>query len=201
MESIVITALAALVGGFLLIKNYSKIERSLFGGDNPDYQPSGSGSVYVSMLLGAMCGGLFVYSQMTNANDQMVSVYTYSALSLLTLAVTVTWLITIVGQAESLSKLLTKCLFTGLCSLVAFAMGFAGTLIVLAALVLYFIAMFTKSWSEAEAAKTIRTKSGLMGEGSIEMKHYSGNLYRTSDGRMFRREGNTVTEVDPHTHD
>ena len=47
---IAIIAIIALVGAWLLVKNYDKIDTALFGQNNPDYEPSGRPVVGISLL-------------------------------------------------------------------------------------------------------------------------------------------------------
>ena len=63
---------------------------------------------------------------------------------------------------------------------------------------IYIISTGVKSAYEEEERKSIiKTKSGLMGEGSMTLRRVSGDVYENEGGERFRRDGNTVKSIAP----
>ncbi len=62
---IIILAIAALVGGYFFIKKYKTIDKALFG-KVVDYKPFGINMVYISAIIGAIFGCVFLYGEFAN---------------------------------------------------------------------------------------------------------------------------------------
>ncbi|MBQ7822784.1 MAG: hypothetical protein IJ338_01180 [Bacteroidaceae bacterium] len=59
----IILMIIALIGGYFFLKNFERIDRSLFGADNPDYESYGLIPVMLCCLFGAIAvGGTFLQS-------------------------------------------------------------------------------------------------------------------------------------------
>ena len=194
---IIIIALLALIGGFLLIKNYNKIDTKLFGNNNPDYKPSGLGIIQFAMITGAVFGAIYIYNQFTDGSEKLNSVYYYTATSLLVIVITIAVFNVLTGYG-SIGTIVSKSLFIAICSIIAFGVGLATTFIVFVGLLIYIISTGVKSAYEEEERKSIiKTKSGLMGEGSMTLRRVSGDVYENEGGERFRRDGNTVKSIAP----
>mgnify|MGYP001508613260 CR=1 FL=1 len=194
---IIIIALLALIGGFLLIKNYNKIDTKLFGNNNPDYKPSGLGIIQFAMITGAVFGAIYIYNQFTDGSEKLNSVYYYTATSLLVIVITIAVFNVLTGDG-SIGTIVSKSLFIAICSIIAFGVGLATTFIVFVGLLIYIISTGVKSAYEEEERKSIiKTKSGLMGEGSMTLRRVSGDVYENEGGERFRRDGNTVKSIAP----
>ena len=193
---IIIIALLALIGGFLLIKNYNKIDTKLFGNNNPDYKPSGLGIIQFAMITGAVFGAIYIYNQFTDGSEKLNSVYYYTATSLLVIVITIAVFNVLTGDG-SIGTIVSKSLFIAICSIIAFGVGLATTFIVFVGLLIYIISTGVKSAYEEERKSIIKTKSGLMGEGSMTLRRVSGDVYENEGGERFRRDGNTVKSIAP----
>lgn len=194
---IIIIALLALIGGFLLIKNYNKIDTKLFGNNNPDYKPSGLGIIQFAMITGAVFGAIYIYNQFTDGSEKLNSVYYYTATSLLVIVITIAVFNVLTGDG-SIGTIVSKSLFIAICSIIAFGVGLATTFIVFVGLLIYIISTGVKSAYEEEERKSIiKTKSGLMGEGGMTLRRVSGDVYENEGGERFRRDGNTVKSIAP----
>ena len=194
---IIIIALLALIGGFLLIKNYNKIDTKLFGNNNPDYKPSGLGIIQFAMITGAVFGAIYIYNQFTDGSEKLNSVYYYTATSLLVIVITIAVFNVLTGDG-SIGTIVSKSLFIAICSIIAFGVRLATTFIVFVGLLIYIISTGVKSAYEEEERKSIiKTKSGLMGEGSMTLRRVSGDVYENEGGERFRRDGNTVKSIAP----
>lgn len=194
---IIIIALLALIGGFLLIKNYNKIDTKLFGNNNPDYKPSGLGIIQFAMITGAVFGAIYIYNQFTDGSEKLNSVYYYTATSLLVIVITIAVFNVLTGDG-SIGTIVSKSLFIAICSIIAFGVGLATTFIVFVGLLIYIISTGVKSAYEEEERKSIiKTKSGLMGEGDMTLRRVSGDVYENEGGERFRRDGNTVKSIAP----
>jgi len=191
---IVVFAILAIVGGFFLIKCYNRIDSALFGKGNPSYHPSGRGVVWFSMIMGALVGSIFLYNQMVDSNERLVTVYYYTAVSLLVIVVAIALLYVITGSG-SMAEVIGKSLFLPVCCIVAFGVGIAAAFIVFLVAVIYLISIATKSAMEADKKSTIRTKSDLIGYGGMKLKRLSGDIFENSEGARFRKEGNRVYEI------
>lgn len=192
---IIILAIIAVIGGFLLIKYYNNIDIALFGDKNPDYQPSGRWILWLSMITGAVFGAIFLYNQFADSNKDLDNVYYYTAVSLL-ITIIVIGLFNIVASQVQIGKTIGKCLFITLCSAVAFGVGVAAAFIVFIASIIYVITLLVSSANDSyEKGRLIKTQSGLLGEGGMTLRRLSGNIYVNDQGQRFRRDGNSVTEI------
>lgn len=187
---ITIIAIIALVGAWLLIKNYDKIDTALFGQNNPDYEPSGRPVVGISLLLGAVFGGLFLYTQLSDsASQQQTAVYTYTGVSLLVIWVAIA-MFTTLCSALPIGLAIGKCVFMTFCTAVAFGLGFAGALIVFAVFVIWLI---LQVFSAAITDRKVNVKSeGMFGLFATKstLTHIQGDEYKDRNGTRYVREGN-----------
>ena len=190
---IAIIAIIALVGAWLLVKNYDKIDTALFGQNNPDYEPSGRPVVGISLLLGAVFGGLFLYTQLSDsASQQQTAVYTYTGVSLLVICVIVSWFTTICS-ALSVGLAIGKCVFMTICTAVAFGLGFAGALIVFAVFVIWFI---LKVGAAAVNQEKVQVTGGdLLFSNKSTLTHLWDDVYQDPNGGRWRRNGKEFTEI------
>lgn len=192
---IIFIAILAVIGGFLLIKNYSKIEAALFGNNNADYKPCGLGIIRFSMITGALFGAIYIYNQFTDGNEKLNSVYYYTAISLLIIVITIALFHVFMGN-DSIGITIGKSFFITICSIIAFGIGIATTFIVFVGFIIYIISVGLKSAYEEEKRKrTIKTKAGLMGEGSMTLTRMSGDIYEDENGARYRRDGDTVRSI------
>ena len=193
---IAIIAIIALVGAWLLVKNYDKIDTALFGQNNPDYEPSGRPVVGISLLLGAVFGGLFLYTQLSDsASQQQTAVYTYTGVSLLGICVIISWFTTICN-ALPVGLAIGKCVFMTFCTAVAFGLGFAGALIVFAVLVICLILEVVQA---AMTEKKVNVKDqGFLGLFATKstLTHVQGDEYEDRDGTRYIREGNKFYKIE-----
>lgn len=192
---ILIFAIIALIAAVLLIKNYEKIDSALFSQNNPDYESTGRPIIFVSLLMGAVSGAVFIYNQLTDSSTQLTAIYTYTGASLLTICILIAWFTTLCSRI-SISMAIGKCLFLTLCTAVAFGLGFAGTLIVFAVMVIWFmIAVFSGALKENK----VQVKSeGLFGMFATKdtLSHVQGDEYEGTDGSRWTRNGNEFTKIE-----
>lgn len=192
---ILIFAIIALIAAVMLIKNYEKIDSALFSQNNPDYESTGRTIIFVSLLLGAVSGAFFIYNQLTDSSSQQTAIYTYTGASLGAICILLAWFTTLCSQL-SIGIAIGKCLFLTLCTAVAFGVGFAGTLIVFAVMVIWFmIAVFSGALKEDK----VETKSeGVFGLFATKktLTHVQGDEYKSPDGSRWIRKGNEFFKID-----
>lgn len=195
MGSIII-ALIAFIGGVLLVKNYNKIDTSLFGRNVPDYEPTGRGVIWFAAFAGAIFGVVYLYNQFVDGNPRLNNVYYFTGASILTMVVIAALFTEMIGNGSH-SRIIAKCFFLGLCSIIAFVVGLAGSFIVFCVIVLYLLLKITSATiSSSGNERVVKTKSGLLGDGGMKLTRVSGDIYESSDGRRFQRDGDQVTEIE-----
>lgn len=194
---IIILGIAALIGGIYLIKNYNRLDIKFFSdATQSPYTPGGRFIVITSVIVGALSGAIAIAANVFSLDIEMWALeYTTGAL-----------MVTCIGAAcmqallsyESLSKALSKCAFvTGYC-IVAFIIGLIGTGIVFVAIVVYlFIMMVNIMLKSGFETQTIRTKGGLFESGEkLTQESPGSNIFRSSDGQRWVRNGDKVTRLD-----
>ena len=147
------------------------------------------------MITGAIFGAMFIYNQFTDGNDKVNSVYYYTAISLLIIVITIALFNVFTGN-DSIGITIGKSFFITICSIIAFGIGIATTFIVFVGFIIYIISVGLKSaHEEQERKRTIKTKAGLMGEGSMTLTRMSGDIYEDENGARYRRDGDTVRSI------
>lgn len=69
----IVLAILVLIAGYYFLKNFEKIDRHLF--DSAEgYEPFGIGVVYLSAVVGAFFGCLFIYCEMIDKNIEPVPI-------------------------------------------------------------------------------------------------------------------------------
>lgn len=190
MEKAIIFIIIALVGSFLLFKNYYKIDMNFFGGDNEEYTPFGRGFMLTEIILGAVFGALMIYHNI--ASGEMPDAMLYYAIMTASMIILTAALQALLSY-DRLGIALGKAFYQLVCCAIGFALGFAGSLIIFGIIVLWFIVtMFVKGASGMfEPPKTIRTTSGR------EMTQEVGDIYYDSaSGKRYERTGSTLREMD-----
>lgn len=190
---IAIFAIIALVGAWLLVKNYDKIDTALFSQNNPDYVPSGRPVILGAMLFGALFGALFLYTQLSDsASQQQTAVYTYTGVSLLVIWVALAMFTTLCSALPA-GLAIGKCVFMTFCTAVAFGLGFAGALIVFAVLVIWFILKVCAAAVNQEKVQV--TDGDLIFSNKSTLTHLWDDVYQDPNGGRWRRNGKEFTEI------
>lgn len=190
----IILMIIALIGGYFFLKNFERIDRSLFGADNPDYESYGLIPVMLCCLFGAIAvGGTFLQSIFDTSWDT-------NALQRLMLL----WIsfVAIFGvyqafvHQEKTGSIIGKAVFMLLsCALstVIGALGAVVLIVVLTIVLILYVAAFALGGGNSKKEKYIIDENG----NKVSLKSAdllpSDNL-RGSDGKDYRDRGDGTVE-------
>ncbi len=169
---LIVLVIAALVGGYYFLKKYRNMDAALFG-DVEGYNASGVYIVYVSAIIGAIFGCIFMYTQMTDkhVDTKMFGIIIYTVMSLI--------LCTSIYQSilafDNIGFVIGKSLWMLFSCALAGVIGFAGSVIIICLIILYLVIAFLGRMLFGSGEKTrIRTSNGT--EHTVEDRGMFGNV-------------------------
>ncbi len=190
---LIILVIAALVGGYYFLKKYKNMDAALFG-DVEGYNPAGIYIVYISAVIGALFGCIFMYTEMTNndVNTDVMSVVICTIMSLI--------LCTSIYQSilafDNISTVIGKSLWLFFSCALAAVIGFAGSVIIICLIILYLvIAIFGKMiFSSGSSPSSDSSEKKTYGEIEAETLHLQDRgydeYYSPSTQKHYRKTPN-----------
>ncbi len=183
---VIVLAIIAVIAGYFFIKKYNDMDKALFG-DIKGYHPIGIYLVYISVTMGAIFGGLFLYQELgdESLNTDMFYVLVYTIMSLI-LCTSIYQSILIFDSAE---LIIGKSLWTIFSCALAFIIGAAGSFIVFCVVVLWIMWLFVKlSINSFIYSETIKDEDGNTHRVRKRFSLFNDDTYEDEEGNVFKRK-------------
>lgn len=183
---ILILAIVALIGGYFFLKKYNKIDASLFKSVE-GYKPFGTQMVYLSAIVGAIFGGIFLYNGFasTNWNLDVLIVIVYT-LFVLILCISIYQSIL---AFDTIGGMIGKSLWMIFSCALAFVIGAAGSFVVFCVIVLWCMWLFVKlSINSFIYSETIKDEDGNTHRVRKRFSLFNDETYEDEEDNVFKKK-------------
>lgn len=188
---LLILIIIGLIAGYFFIKKYREIDSFLFSSIER-YRPFGILIVYISALLGAIMGCLFLYAQMNNQQDgaDFTAIFIFLAL-LVCIGVFQSFI-----YLKSAGNIIKKTLFVIVSCTLATIIGAMGSVAVICLAIIYVILVLISKAAFGDYGKQYTTTDEHGNKRTLRSE--GGGSYRDDQGRSWTsgNSADTVTRDD-----